>query len=121
MVVGDTEPVSASNVIANVVFLSKEEADTHVQGYLDSGANAHMFKNKNVFEDIDSKLTTVTTACQGEAESSANMASVGKVKSLRYDTGADAVIDVQSKGIYCNTLVENLISVGKMCDTDHKQ
>ena len=93
--------------------LSNMEEENKIGGYLDSGANAHIFKTQNVFEQIDPRQTNIFTATETTHK---NTASVGKTKNLKYDTGISTEIE---KGIYCKNIVENLISVGKMCDNNH--
>ena len=58
------------------VLLSIEKKKEEIHAYVDSGANAHMFKTKNVFNVCDlGKAPSLQTACD---TSNKNPASVGK-------------------------------------------
>ena len=101
-----------------MVFLTKKEderAVAVVEGYLDSGANSHIFNTKEVFEEIDTQNTNLITACSGEKGNTANR---GKIKPLTYNTETTVSVSSESKGVYCSTAVHNLLSVGKLCETD---
>jgi hypothetical protein len=115
MVVGDVEPcveMDGEKQETPMVFLTTESKDTRVQCFLDSGANSHMFNTTGVFVQIGTKQTNLITACKGEKAT----ASKGTIKNLSYNTGTQATLN--NTGVYCNSLVENLLSVGKLCDID---
>ena len=103
----------------NTVFLAleKESETPYTHAYLDSGANTHMFKKQNVFESIESKQAKLQTACENNYENM-NQARVGKTKALKYKTHVLA-IEKDSEAVFCEKLVENLVSVGKICDQEH--
>src|SRR6185437_3377278 len=83
-----------------------------LHAFLDSGANSHIFKTKDAFKTIEGPKTNLTTA-SGEK---AIAGTVGKMKTFKTESGA--AIDNQN-AIFCDKVVENLISVGNMCDTQH--
>ena len=90
-----------------------EHVNTHA--FLDSGANAHFFKNQDLFESFDEgKGTTVQTACN----KSDSQALVGKVKALSYGGNGNIALEKGSSAILCESLFENLVSVGKICDNE---
>ena len=93
---------------------NRKERENVIGGYLDSGANAH---TKDVFVEFQNKQTNIFTACSNSTDKNTNQASVGKLKALTYNTGGNMINETE-KGIYCKDVVENLISVGKMCDSN---
>ena len=44
-----------------------------IGGYLDSGANAHIFNTQNVFQKIDTKNTNIFTACEDKNKNTASV------------------------------------------------
>ena len=70
--VDDAEPTGekhgAKNRTPSMVFLTKKEVNTkqNINAYLDSGANAHIFKTKDAFTEIKTKQTNLITAIGGE-------------------------------------------------------
>ena len=110
----ETGDQQTSDQDGHKVFLSKErENKTHA--YLDSGASAHMFKEKVVFVEIKGKQITLTTACDRSEKK--NIAQVGSTHTLECQSGT--TIKENSEAIFCKDLVENLISVGTVCDQGH--
>jgi len=99
-------------------FLSKEgeKSEKNIHAYLDSGANAHLFKTKHAFEKMENKKISLITACLEKDKN--KKASVGKTKNLRFYNEQELAIDKNTEGIFSEELVENLVSVGKICDTD---
>ena len=113
---GVTGDQQTSDQDGHKVFLSKErENKTHA--YLDSGASAHMFKEKEVFVEIKGKQITLTTACDKSEKK--NTAQVGSTHTLECQSGT--AIEENSEAIFCKDLVENLISVGTVCDQGMKK
>ncbi len=76
----------------------------------------HLFKTEHAFSKIENKKISLVTACSEKDKS--NKASVGKTKALKFYNDRKLAIDVNSEAIFSEELVENLVSVGKICDTD---
>jgi len=87
-----------------------------INTFLDSGANIHVFKNKNIFSSLTHDSTRLQTACGGKEN---NTAQKGQIKNLFYSTGKPAHLHARGEGVVCENLKDNLISVGKMCDNGH--
>ena len=85
-----------------------------MHAYLDSGANAHLFKDKGVFGDIKETQTSLTTVCGDDYSTQTRL---GSTYSLNSQNGTP--IPMGSEAIYHPKLVENLVSVGKICDEGH--
>ena len=81
---GVTGDQQTSDQDGHKVFLSKErENKTHA--YLDSGASAHMFKEKEVCVEIKGKQITLTTACdKSEKKNTAQVGSTHTLVSVRH-------------------------------------
>ena len=76
-----------------------ENVSTHA--FLDSGANAHFFKNQDLFESLDEgKGTKVQTACN----KSDNQALVAKVKALSHGGNGNIALEKGSSAILCESL-----------------
>ena len=98
---------------------SGEEIEREIEKrktFLDSGANIHVFKNKNIFSSLTHDSTRLQTACGGKEN---NTAQKGQIKNLFYSTGKPAHLHARGEGVVCENLKDNLISVGKMCDNGH--
>ena len=101
----------------NVVLLSieSEKENQEMKGYLDSGANANVYKSKDMFVELGEKSnSTLKTACGGGEKGSEVY--TGKVKGMVFSDG-ETEMGVE-RGVFCESLVENLISVGKLCDSN---
>ena len=61
------------------------------------------------------KTCVVTATSDNKGDSKA---SVGKAKGLRYQNSSELALEEGSRAVYGETLVENLVSVGKLCDLD---
>ena len=99
----------------NYGLLSNIKGGEIIGGYLDSGANAHIFNTQNVFEKIHTQTTSIFTACNTQDNKNTNKGSVGRLKPIQFDTGIDINIE---KAIYCKNLTENVVSVGNLCDNN---
>jgi hypothetical protein len=82
---GPTGPnTGGNNGVTPRGFLSKREEKGEIIGYLDSGANEHMFNSKHVFKNLKEEKSNVITACEN---GKINMAQVGDTKQLFYKNG----------------------------------
>lgn len=99
-----------------MVLLAKEdEQKTQKHGYLDSGANSHMFKSKDIFETLEQPHTKIITACENDQK---HQASVGETHTLTTPDG-ETLLKKGTQAVFCETLLENLISVGRLCEHGH--
>ena len=114
---GVTGGQQTSDQDGHQVFLSREKisGENKTHAYLDSGASAHMFKDKEVFVEVKGKQITLTTAC--DKNENKNIAQVGSTHTLKCQSGT--AIERNSEAIYCKDLVENLVSVETVCDQGH--
>ena len=81
---------------------------------MDSGANEHMFKTQSVFTHITDKKSSILTACTSGEN---NFASVGNTKKIFFEDGKNLAVEQNSPGVFSEHLMENLVSLGKICDT----
>ena len=87
-------------------------ARTKIRAWLDSGANESMFKeNPNIAKRIWSSNTRIGTANRGEEIGAT------QVGELDLQTKGGYVFQCFNEVIFSNRLRDNLVSVGKLCDS----
>ena len=90
--------------------LSQTKAKHSTKAYIDSGASTHMFNSQNMFQSInEEKKVQLITACER-----GNKACVGELK--RLSQNERCLVEKGSSAVFSAGLVENLVSVGKLCD-----
>jgi hypothetical protein len=95
--------------------LQVSEKKEEIKTYLDSGATSHLFNRRDIFNTFTDQQTKLVTACDNKKQ---NIAHVGEIKQLTHIDGKSMVCEGK-EGIFSDILVENLISVGKLCEDDH--
>lgn len=84
----------------------------NIHAFLDSGAETHMFRDGIVFRSVGNKETDLITACGSAVDKGV----IGQTHSL-YVGGHEIV--GKARAVQCGALVDNLISVGKICEAGH--
>jgi len=82
--------------------------------FMDSGANETMIKNKNLFESLDPRQTLISTAT---GQKGAAKGVFGTPKAFSFSgTNRRVCFGKEGKGVWCEQLNDNLLSVGRLCD-----